>query len=304
MNSGQKVIKYCAITFAVLLIVSIFGGIFSALASLFNLTPVGGTKWKGNAGSANTVDYTKEFHGIEKLSIDVGEYKLIVKQGETDTVKVEAKNVTNDFKAEVKSDHTLEIDHDTPGFYFFSWGHDVRGVVTVTIPKQSNFRKAFFNIGSGNAEINGLVTDSFELEGGSGAVSISDLTAGKFDLDTGSGAIEISNAKGQDAEAEFGSGSIRMTDCTMENLELSMGSGSFAYDGVLKGDTEIDGASGMIELNIVGDENDYRIECDAGSGGCYLNGDSIDDVKLNRGAENGLSIDGGSGTVEIKFIEK
>lgn len=304
MNSGQKIIKYCAIAFAVFLIISIFAGIFSAVSVLLFHTPYEGFPFKISAGNRTTIDITKEFDDVEKLSIDITEYKLVVKQGETDSVKVEAKDVDSNFRAELKSDHTLVIDDDSHGIWFSFLEDNFNGSVIVTVPKEANFREAVFDVGSCNTEINGIVTDSFELESGSGAVSISDLMAGEFEIDTGSGAVEVSNAKGQDASAEFGSGSIRMTDCMMKDMELSMGSGRFVYDGVLKGDTEIDGSSGRLELNIVGEEKDYMIECDAGSGGCRLNGDSVDDVKLNQGAENELSIDGGSGSVEINFIEK
>lgn len=304
MSSGQKVIKYCAIAFAVFLIVSIFGGIFT-VASVFLF----GSSFKGfpfyiSAEDREVVNITKEFNDVKNLSIDLNEYRLIVKQGETDTVMVEANDVDSDFRAELRSNRTLVIDDDSNGIHIDFWGHSPAGTVTVTIPKELSFHETFFDLGSGNTEIDGIVTELFELESGSGAVSISDLVTDKFDIDTGSGAVEVNNTKGLNAEADFGSGSIRMTNCMMDNLELSMGSGSLVYDGVLKGDTEIDGASGRLELNLVGEEKDYTIECDAGSGHCRLNGDFIGDVELNKGAKNTLSIDGGSGNVEINFIDK
>ena len=83
MTTAQKIIKYCAIAFAVFLIVSIIGGIIGAVSSVPLLVSDG-----DGVGEMKTYAVTDE---VKNLEIDLSGARLEIKTGDRFAVESDHK---------------------------------------------------------------------------------------------------------------------------------------------------------------------------------------------------------------------
>ena len=99
------------------------------------------------------------------------------------------------------------------------------------------------------------------LEAGAGKVIIEELKAKKLDFDLGAGKVEIDNLLVlDDAEIDGGAGAIKITNSAINNLELDLGVGKLELTSKLTGYNKIDSGIGETNIDLVGNESDYKIK--------------------------------------------
>jgi DUF4097 and DUF4098 domain-containing protein YvlB len=283
MSSGQRLIKYLAIAFAVFLAISIISGIVSVVFAIFNVIP--GTSFKTGKWHRETTDYTQSFENVESIDVDnaVGSFRILT--GET--FKVEAENVSKDFKAELKSNGTLKISDNDGASHF-----------------------PFFNIGSPNSKVilylpEGFVADKADIETGAGSLTIEGLQADKLEVSAGAGSFSGRDITAEKADIEGGVGSVNLSDVYFTDAVLESGVGSLNIDGTLHGRSEISCGVGEVELNLTGSTSEYGFIIDSGIGRIRLNGQKISgEYKSNTEASDVIEIDGGVGNVDINMEEE
>ncbi|MDD3173717.1 MAG: DUF4097 family beta strand repeat-containing protein [Herbinix sp.] len=285
MSNIQRVIKYCATAFAILLAIGIISGIASVvLAIVGGIT--GDTLWV-NHSKGKTKNFTESFTDVKSLAIDNSTGELKIKIGET--FKVEAENVSEQFNAKVNSSGTLSISDNNSGIHFLWFNFDgfdsPNSKVTVYVPADFIAEEAKLDTGAGNVSVEGLQADYLYISSGAGNISGSDLKAQEVKIDGGVGSVDLSNVNFTDSDF----------DCGVGNIDV---------DGILLGKTKIDCGVGEVELEIKGNVDDYGLNVDSGIGTIRLNGDKISDShKSNIDAENLIKVDGGVGDVRIDIEE-
>ncbi|MBE5960040.1 MAG: DUF4097 domain-containing protein [Lachnospiraceae bacterium] len=299
MNTFERIIKYCAMAFAVVLSIGIFGGIAAALTGVASN---GTVVLFGESSDEDLVSFTKEFEGVEELDLHNYSGHMTVQIGEG--FSVDAKNVRSDYVAEMHG-NKLYVGNENDSNFIFNFeffSSSKRSEVVVTVPASFVAEKAEFSNGSGEFDLQYLNTDVMTIENGSGRFNGNDMTAERTTMDLGSGAVEITNLTSGRTSITGGSGSLTMSSCSIEDLSGDMGSGRFTFDGELKGKNDLETGSGNVVLNIMGNIKDYGMDCDAGSGGIWINGEKEDDYRYSDSdALYYLEIDGGSGRVSVDF---
>lgn len=323
MNGVQKVIKYCAMAFAVFLSVVIFGAIATAVVGV--ATGVAGVSMF--AEEKERVDLSREYSledierlGIGDILIDCNA-EIIVKRGEV--LSIEASNVTEDYEIRC-ADGELSIVEERPNFYFnwIFWGKDatVRERVEVTIPAEFEAEQVTIYSGSGEVSVTGaeadrLMIDSgsgrltvqavkvakLTVDSGSGRVSLTDVTAGETVLNTGSGRVSADDSVLGILELDSGSGSVNLENVAVSDVILDSGSGSVAIKGDITGNCMFDTGSGSISVAVNGAEEDYRVVVDSGRGTFRINGRKTEDGSYGKNVRGELGFDSGSGSVSIMF---
>lgn len=283
MSSLQRIIKYCAIAFAIFLAVSIISGIASVAFAIVHFVP--GKSIHSEIWREESVDYSNTFEGVKSLEINHKIGELSIKTG--DCFKVEGSNVPERFEAKVNNNGKLIINYHS-SFFDFPWFH-IKGAdkancrVTVYVPADFVAEKVKLETGAGNLSLEGLKTDELKISAGAGNINGTDLTAEKADIDGGVGNINLNNVKFSDT----------VLDCGVGNMDIS---------GVLSGDTKLDNGVGDVELDLTGNVNDYNINVDSGIGSVRLNGEKISgDNKYSSDAANEIKVDGGIGNVRINI---
>ena len=94
---------------------------------------------------------------------------------------------------------------------------------------------------------------------------------------------------------------MKIENSVLNNLELDCGVGEFEMTAKLIGNTDIDCGVGRLEVNLIGNEDDYKISAKKGLGSFTINSKQIqNDTKYGNG-ENYIKIDGGIGSIRVNF---
>ena len=270
MTSIQKAIKYIAIAFAILLTVSIIGGILGAVGTVGFLFDIGETP----IGEMKTYEISEN---ITELDIDIGAADFRVIEGESVSVKTNNKNIT------VK-EHDGKLIISEKGRVL---GYDYSSgelVVDLYFPK-------------------GIVFDKVDITTGAGVVSIYTLTASDLSLELGAGKAEIATLVAtKRADIDGGAGQIIISGGELCNLDLDMGIGELSLTSVITGKSEIDCGIGEVNITLLGGSDDYRIDVEKGLGDIRVDGKSFSGIYGD--GNNKIDIDGGVGRINIKFEEK
>ena len=322
MNGVQKVIKYCAMAFAVFLSVVIFGTIISVVVGV--TTGIAGVNFLMD-GDKERVNLAEEYTleearglGITEILVDCNA-EITVQTG--DVLSIEAVNVTEDYEIR-QNNGKFSIVEDSPEIKINFLFHNAteRETVVVTIPEEFSAEQVKILSGSGAVRMTGIEAEYFTVDSGSGKVIAENVAAKRLYVDSGSGRVTVVQAVADETEINSGSGGITVEDSKLGELLLNSGSGTVrmvhaeatkakvdsgsgavSYAGVLTGTCEFETGSGSLTLRIDGGEYDYKVDADCGSGTFRINGKKLDDGSYGTNVKGELLIDSGSGSVNVEF---
>lgn len=267
MTTAQKIIKYCAIAFAIFLIVTIISGI---LSGIYGLASAIGLK-KGTTNETGSINLEGDLTAY--LDVDVAYSNLNIKVGkeflaQTNNENIQCKQDGNRLKIKEKNLKWFAKDSD--------------GNLTIYIPEDLKLEEIKINTGAGKVNIESLMTQKLRLNLGAGEVRIGSINADEADIDTGAGKFTIE------------SGNIN-------NLDFDMGVGETNLTAKITGKSEIDTGIGAFTLKLLESEEYYKFKVNKGIGDITIGGKSISDNQKIGNGENFIDISGGIGKIKIDF---
>ena len=272
MTAFQKVIKYLAIALAIYLIIMIVGIVFSIFAVIIGLE-----KW-GNISNQEIIEHNSvDISNVKNMDIKLGICKLEIKQGEQ--LKIETSDVTDKFKCNVKND-TLKIEDDKMNANIFK---NKIPQVTIYIPKNYEFNEIDLELGINNSNI-------YELNGKD------------INIEVGVGKAKIYNLNGEKVEINGGAGETIIDNFSIERLELESGIGSMIINGEILDDSEITSGIGRLEVNLVGQKDDYELILQRGIGNLELDGEKVKENDKIGSGNIKIRVEAGIGETEINFV--
>ena len=267
MTTLQKVIKYLAIAFAIFLTVSIIGGILSAVGLIGGL-------FSSDAVSDDVKTYSVTTE-IKNLDIEINAADLYIKESEAFSVESNLKHL----KVEEKGG--ILVIQETKKFT----GTYNGAVLTVYVPA-------------------GTVFDNVNLTTGAGRLTIGNLSSGTVDFELGAGDVSIDSLIAtKSADIEGGAGRITITNGALKDLDLEMGVGQLNLTSALTGDCQLDLGVGESNLTLVGNKDDYKLDLEKGIGNITVDGKSATDYGSSGNGTNRVEINGGIGSINVKFME-
>lgn len=272
MKQAQKIIKYVAIAFGLYLAINIIGWIVFGFTMLLGID-MGLDMLSSN--NTELVQYGQVFSDVEELDIEIGFSDFEVKIGEE--LKVEGQ-IHKDFKIKVEN-KTLKIEDISKKWIFNS---NDAAQLTLFVPEDLVFNKA-------------------EVEIGAGTTNIEKLNVKDLDLNLGAGAVKIQNCEAEKTNIECGAGKVEIKNSSLKNLNLNTGVGEFSYDGYILGNSTIECGIGKLTLDLEGGKDLYSIEAEHGIGEIKLNGNKIEENKVQGSGENRIKVEGGIGEIQIKM---
>ena len=153
----------------------------------------------------------------------------------------------------------------------------------IYIPETTEFEKVKMNAGAGKITIENLNTQNLSFELGAGEAKIEE--------------IKIS----QECKIEGGAGKLDIENGTINDLELDMGIGEIDLTAMLTGKNEINAGIGNLNIDLKGNEEDYKIQTNKGIGTVKINGKEMSDGEKYGNGETHIGIDGGIGNIRIDF---
>lgn len=324
MNGLQKVIKYCAMAFAIFLSVVIFGSIIAVVTGV--ATGIAGINYLTE--DKERIDLSEQYSeteiaelGLQNILVDCNAY-ITVQRG--DVLSVEATNVTEDYKIKCANGKlsVVQEDNDFEGFRFVigNWDKEMQEQVVLTVPESFTAKQIAIHSGSGRVSVSEVTSERLELDSGSGAVEISDVTADSLYVDSGSGRVSLTgvnatesafntgsgSVKGEDVslgklKVNSGSGAVRLMELTAKDVMLDSGSGSVELAGIITGTCEFETGSGSTIVAIDGAEEEYLVKAECGSGAFRINGKKKEEGSYGKNVKGSLFFDAGSGSVDVTF---
>jgi hypothetical protein len=281
MNSFQRLIKYCAIAFAILLAIGIITFIVNIVYGIVSFSNI--SKLRVEKSEYRTVDYDETFTGVSSLDIDNSTGSLGIQIG--DSFRVEGRDVFEGFKAEVDGRGTLKVSDNESGFrlwgFHFDGFNSPKSKVTIYVPAD-------------------FVAEEVRIATGAGAVNLEELTTEYLYISAGAGNINGRNLKADKVRVDGGVGSISLGNVDFRNTNFNCGVGNVYLSGVLQEENQFDCGVGEVELELIGDINDYNLDIEAGVGSIRINGRKIEELdQENRSAKHSIEVDGGVGNVRI-----
>lgn len=271
MTQTQKIIKYSAITLAVLLIVGMALGLVRSAAWLFLIIDDGRGEDEFYDMQAIITDYDSD---ELSLDVDIGASELIIQNGESFEVSSNGRYIVCRQRGE-----RLVIE-ERP---HISFGVDAETRVIITLPPEFFFKNVDMDIGAGEVSIETLWCETLELDLGTGNCSIDSLAVTRR------------------ADIDGGAGMLRIDGGSISDLDLDMGVGGLDLTAALLGNTDLDMGVGNVDLNILGDERDYRLDIDKGLGSVHIGERLFSGGVLGNGT-NRVDIDGGIGDIDVVFV--
>lgn len=274
MRSAQRVIKYFALALAAVLIFAIISGVFSVISL------AGFVTWGGDEPAGDTsVIWTGEDkeNALQQLEISAGATNVrIVEVDKADKpVRIES---NSDYIESWQDGDTLKVIEKS----HTHWPWSDRAEVVVYIRAGVKFDKVDLIVKAGTLNIEKLTAEEVELELGAGKTYIGELrTTRRTRIDGGAGVVEVRGGE-------------------LRNLDLELGAGRAEIRARILGDGRIDTGVGRLELELLGEESDYKMTIDKGLGSVTLNGRKLEDGGIYGQGENLLKIESGVGAVEIK----
>lgn len=231
MTVFQRIVKYCAVGFAVYLVIVIVGGLLAGVGGLSFLSDRFGDREASDAGK------------IYEVGQDIGEIEIELAAADCEILTGDRFSVESSSSAlKVKSfNGRLEIT-DSVG----SINDGVR--LKLYIPSDAQLKRIDISAGAGDIYAERLACSSLSIECGAGDVEIAEAVATvKAEIDGGVGEITVSAG-------------------SMNDLELDMGIGSLRLTNRLRGVCDLDFGIGDADITLVGTAEDYALNYDAGDG--------------------------------------
>lgn len=270
MTTFQRIVKYCAVAFALFLIISIVGGICGAVGAVAG---VFGSRVTGDSGVGELRTYPVSAD-VENLDLEISAAELKIVSGTGFSVESNHKYLT------VKEDNgTLKISEEKVAFGISSEGVKV----VLTVPADFVFEDASIETGAGKVDIENLCANTLRLDLGAGATDIGCLTAQTR------------------AKISTGAGKLTIRDGVLRDVTMELGVGKLELAARLTGECTVDYGVGGAELTLLGSKEDYQIRLDKGLGEATLEGEAMNDGSTYGGGKNRIDIDGGVGSISIRF---
>lgn len=274
MTTAQKVIKYLATAFAVFLIITIISAILSGGYAL--LSALGLIHTNKDIVTENLKVISKEVKKVTTLKIDLAYTNLDIKTGDDFKVETNNSNITfeeNNGSVKIKEENRNWLKND-----------NISSNLIICIPEDM------------------IAIDETKIQTGAGKINIEKLNTQSLYLELSAGDVYIENviATGE-TKIDGGVGKTELKYCEINNLKANLGMGEFTFSGKLTGKSEIDSGVGAINIDLIDNKNNYKIDVSKGLGNVTLDGQKLETDRVYGIGENYLDIDGGIGEIKIDF---
>ena len=274
MTTAQKVIKYLATAFAVFLIITIISAILSGGYAL--LSALGLIHTNKDIVTENLKVISKKVKEVTTLKIDLAYTNLDIKTG--DDFKVETNNSKITFE---ENNGSVKIKEENRNWLN---NNNMSSNLIIYIPEDM------------------IAIDETKIQTGAGKINIEKLNTQRLYLELGAGDVYIENviATGE-TKIDGGVGKTELKSCEINNLKANLGMGEFTFSGKLTGKSKIDSSVGAINIDLIDNKNNYKIDVSKGLGNVTLDGQKLETDRVYGIGENYLDIDGGIGEIKIDF---
>ena len=152
---------------------------------------------------------------------------------------------------------------------------------------------------------NGIVFHDVDIETGAAKMTVDTLSASSVELKLGAGDVRFESLNASaNVDIEGGAGQITIVSGTLNDLSLEMGIGELNLTAAVLGESDLKFGVGESNVTLNGSKDDYKVDIEKGIGNITVDGKTVTDSGSIGNGQNHIEIEGGVGTINLKFQEK
>ncbi len=232
----------------------------------------------GKSSSMKVKDYSESFSvsDVRKLDIDMGWGDLTIVKSEDDNIVVDAKNVPEEFGAEVKNG-TFRTFHSKKKFrmvnLFDLWDNDSNETTVKIYLPEKEYSSFALDLGAGETTVSDISCDQLRVNCGAGQLNLSNIRCSSSDIDCGAGQVNITDINCEGLfDIDGGAGDVNISG-VLGSIDADQGVGEFEFTGTVNGNIDADGGVGEMTFNLTNPAEDfaknggkYKLDIDTGVG--------------------------------------
>lgn len=275
MREVGQTVKVIALVMATGITAMIIWGIVGGVMLMATIFGVGTDVASGEVGGEwhEVAIAELERETVTSLKIEIGAARARVVQGNCTTVATETKNL----ELTTRLDGARLVVTEATGWWHWP---TTDSELAVCVPKDMALEVLEIETGAGELILQNLETEQLKLDLGAGRTLVEYLTV-----------TERTKING-------GAGLVEIKDSVLTGVDLDMGVGRTSIVARFVGDAKIEAGLGKLELGLVGETADYRLEAEQGLGGLTLSG-----ISQGGQGKHKVSVKGGVGAMEIRLVE-
>ena len=151
----------------------------------------------------------------------------------------------------------------------------------------------------------GMVFDDVDIETGAAKMTVDTLSASSVELKLGAGDVRFESLNASaEVDIKGGAGQITIVNGTLNDLSLEMGMGELNLTAAVLGESDLKFGVGESNVTLIGSKDDYKVDIEKGLGNITVDGKTVTDFGSSGNGQNHIEIEGGVGTINLKFQEK
>ena len=152
---------------------------------------------------------------------------------------------------------------------------------------------------------NGIVFNDVDIETGAAKMTVDTLSASSMELKLGAGDVRFESLNASsEVDIKGGAGQITVVSGTLNDLSLEMGMGELNLTAAVLGESDLKFGVGESNVTLIGSKDDYKVDIEKGLGNITVDGKTVTDFGGSGNGQNHIEIEGGVGTINLKFQEK
>ena len=152
---------------------------------------------------------------------------------------------------------------------------------------------------------NGIVFHDVDIETGAAKMTVDTLSASSVELKLGAGDVRFESLNASaEVDIKGGAGQITIVSGTLNDLSLEMGMGELNLTAAVLGESDLKFGVGESNVTLIGSKDNYKVDIEKGIGNITVDGKTVTDFGSSGNGQNHIEIEGGIGTINLKFQEK
>ena len=228
------------------------------------------------------IAYAANKNSITGLNLELGGVGFYIMESANGDIRLEADNVKKaQYYVEEGTLYIKALDNRSKSHY-----NDLATRIYLYLPANISFSDVDVDLGAGEADLSGFITEEFNCDVGAGSLSV-----------TGVGAEE--------ANFNLGMGELYFYEMNVNNMYFEVGMGSMDYDGAITGDVTGDCGMGTVYMYLDGKESDHNYQLGTSMGSMSIGDNEFagmaSERTMNYGADSDFDLTCSMGSMEIYF---
>ncbi len=234
---------------------------------------------------------------------------LIIRTSEDNQIKVSYYTTENDRVDVTEGDTKLTLENDVEWWnnLFFGWGaftNDEFYDVYLYLPS-THVYSIDIDTSNGVFDVSDMdQIDQLELSTSNGRVTLEDVTCNLLNVNTSNGTINLVDVEvASTIDANTSNGRIYLTNVSATEIDADSSNGKIIASGIIAQDIALETSNGDIELEVLGDREDYAVRMDTSNGDMNYDGIGVSQTSFNPEGTLSIDLHTSNGDIDLRFTE-